>query len=101
MKQRSYTYNHLFHANDYEGADGSFPNGVNVLYGEPDMVTDYDYGSGTPGPVIRTVETDYLAFQNPSALAQNLLDRPSKIVVTDGVTGNKTSRHMGMMSGAW
>jgi YD repeat-containing protein len=41
----------------------------------------YDYGSGSPGPVLSTANTNYLALSNSSYLSANLLDLKSSVVI--------------------
>jgi RHS repeat-associated protein len=45
---------------------------------------EYDYGSGSAGPIVRRTNTSYLALANSNYLGQNLLDVPSSIAILDG-----------------
>lgn len=66
------------------GPQGSAP----YSYGNVVTQTESDYGTnGSPGAILKTTQTNYWAFQNSTALNLNLLDRPSSITVTDGLTG--------------
>lgn len=54
------------------------------LYGSPVAKREFDYGSGTPGPLLRTTSTTY-QFQNsakPAYLTNNLLTLPASVTVT-------------------
>lgn len=50
----------------------------------------YDYGNGTPGPLLRQTSTSFLATSNSSYLQNYLIDLPSAVTVTDGL-GNELS----------
>ncbi|HXX20148.1 MAG TPA: RHS repeat-associated core domain-containing protein [Candidatus Acidoferrum sp.] len=84
------------------------------IYGKELARSEYDYGNGAPGALLRTTTTNYLAFNNSSYLAANLLDLRSSEQITDsggtqrayttynydenngspqGVLGNLTSTH--------
>jgi RHS repeat-associated protein len=99
--------------------DGGFSNTVwggspqTSIYGNPMKKIEYDYGSGAPGPLLRTTNSSYLALNSSSYLTTNLLNLPSSVQVTDagavqrayitygydeapspsGVHGNQTSVH--------
>lgn len=60
-------------------------------YGDTVATREYDYGNGTPGPLLRTTSTYYLALSNPSYLANNLLKLPSQIQVSGVGPGSLTS----------
>jgi RHS repeat-associated protein len=87
--------------------------GTNILYGNLLSEKEYAFGNGSPGALIRTTTTNYLAFGNSSYLASNLLTLPSSVQITDssgtqrayttygydespsptGIHGNQTSVH--------
>src|SRR5260370_10691823 len=56
-------------------------------YGSVMSVTDYDYGSGSPGSVLRQTNTTY-SWQSgshaPTYLSENILRLPVSVIVTDG-----------------
>jgi hypothetical protein len=60
---------------------------VNVLYGDVTQESEYDYGNGAPGPLLRTTNTSYLAFTNGTYLTANLLALPSQVAVFAGTGG--------------
>jgi YD repeat-containing protein len=61
---------------------------VSVPYGNKILSTDYNYGTNdTPGSALRTVVTDYFAFDSAPALIYNILSAPSSVTVTDSVSG--------------
>jgi RHS repeat-associated protein len=67
---------------DYDSGVSGYVYGVEVAKRE------YDYGSGTSGPLLRTTKTSY-AWQSPnpnysSYLSNNLLDLPSQVSVFAG-----------------
>ena len=61
------------------------------MYGDTVATREYDYGSGAPGPLLRTTSTSYLALSNSSYLTNNLLKLPSSVVVTGTGPGLKTT----------
>ena len=69
---------------DYIG-DSTNPNGVaNVgAYGKTVSESDYDYGSGAPGSILKTTNTNYLALSNSNYLTENLLNLVSSQQITD------------------
>lgn len=54
------------------------------------MRRPWDYEVQSPGTTLKTTQTDYWAFHNSYALANNMLDRPWSVTVTDGNTGQQT-----------
>src|SRR4029077_4963837 len=56
------------------------PNGI---YGKVLSKSDYDYGQGAAGPLLRTTKTNYLALSNSTYLTNNLLDSVSSQQVLD------------------
>src|SRR5205085_2533442 len=48
----------------------------------------YDWGPGTPGPLLRETDTRYMWQINGSYLAAHLLDLPAAVIVKDG-NGNR------------
>lgn len=57
-------------------------------YGLVTSESHSDYGSGAPGPIISTTNTNYLALGNSSYAKANILELPSSVIITDG-SGNK------------
>ena len=57
---------------------GGAPYGVTVA------ARDYDFGSGSPGPLLRVTSTPKVAFDNSGYLSNNLIDLASSETVTDG-----------------
>jgi RHS repeat-associated protein len=56
----------------------------NFSYGNVIAKREYDYGTGSPGALLRTTTTQYEAFINSAYLTNNLLALPSSIQITDG-----------------
>src|SRR5262249_16607208 len=44
-----------------------------LVYGKVIQQSEYDYGIGTPGALLRTINTQYQAFRDANYLAKNLL----------------------------
>jgi YD repeat-containing protein len=65
---------------------------VNPCYttNQPYSVASYDYGSGAPGSLLKTVTTSYEWQSSSAYLNANLLDLPSSVVTTDG-SGNRAA----------
>jgi YD repeat-containing protein len=83
-KSVQYDYDDGFTATGYDGTSATIP------YGNIVTTTEYDYGSGgSSGSALRTTVNDYWAFNNRSALDVNILARPSKVTITDPVTGKQ------------
>jgi YD repeat-containing protein len=57
-------------------------------YGKELTRSEYDYGNGAPGPLLRTTTTNYLAFSNSAYLNANLLNIPSSAQVTGSGPGS-------------
>jgi RHS repeat-associated protein len=57
------------------------------LYGKVLTKTDYDYGAGSPGSVLRTTTTAYEAFSTAAYLTNNMINLPSSVQIT----GTKTA----------
>jgi RHS repeat-associated protein len=55
-----------------------------LTYGKVIQESEYDYGYGAPGPLLRTTNTQYQAFHDSNYLANNLLDLVYSTQVTDG-----------------
>ena len=53
-------------------------------YGNLLTKSEYDYGSGAPGALLRTTTNQYEAFINSAYLTNNLLTLPSSVQITDG-----------------
>jgi RHS repeat-associated protein len=62
----------------------TWTSGEKASYGSVVAKREYDYGSGAPGLLLRTTTTNYQAFSNANYLANNLLNLPSSLQVTDG-----------------
>ena len=60
------------------------------LYGKVLTKTDYDYGSGAPGSVLRTTTTAYKAFSTPAYLTNNMINLPLSVQITGTQTGYTT-----------
>ncbi len=60
-------------------------------YGNVVSESEYDFGQGAPGPLLRRTETQYKAFSDPNYLQSNLLHLPSQVTVYDGA-GSITSQ---------
>jgi len=56
----------------------------NFSYGNVIAKREYDYGTGSPGALLRTTTTQYEAFINSTYLTNNLLALPSSVQITDG-----------------
>jgi RHS repeat-associated protein len=57
------------------------------LYGLTTQTNSYDYGSGSPGPLLRQTNNTYMAFSGPNAssyLAKNMLTLPYTVQVLNG-----------------
>jgi RHS repeat-associated protein len=65
----------------------TFDSGVSgILYGELLTESDYDYGNGNPGPLLRQTNNQYMALSGPNPanyLASNLLALPYTVQVED------------------
>ena len=64
--------------------------GHTLFYGNPIAKREYDYGSGSPGALLKTTTTTYQALTNASYLNNNLLSLPATVVVT-GASGTAAS----------
>jgi RHS repeat-associated protein len=63
----------------------SYDSGVGgYLLGQVIQEQDYDYGTGSPGSLLRTTINSYLAPGNSSYLANNLLDLRSSVQINNG-----------------
>ena len=58
--------------------------GITGIYGKILTETESDYGSGAPGPVLRTTTNTYQALGNSTYLTNNLLNLPASVKVTGG-----------------
>jgi RHS repeat-associated protein len=61
-----------------------------VIYGVLLSQNDYDFGYGSPGPLLRTTNNKYMAFSGPNAssyLASNVLTLPYTVQVNNGAGG--------------
>jgi YD repeat-containing protein len=75
----------------YGSCSGGVPCGTNyppVLRDE----YDYDFGSGSPGPLLRHTHIDYASFADSPIFssAPSILDQPSDVIVYDG-SGNRVA----------
>lgn len=61
----------------------SIGSGYNAIYGDLLTESDYDWGNGSPGPLLKTVNTNYLALSNGNYLSTNQLDLISSQQVID------------------
>jgi YD repeat-containing protein len=60
---------------------------VNAIFGDVTQQNEYDFGSGSPGSLIRQTNTTYMALSGPNAssyLANNLLELPYTVQVCSG-----------------
>jgi RHS repeat-associated protein len=76
-KQTLYSYDSGF---AYSGPGGNSTG----IYGNHSIESDYDYGVGSAGSILKEIFTNYLAFSNSSYLNLNLLNLVSSQKVTDG-----------------
>src|SRR5437660_8310271 len=58
------------------------------IFGNVVLEKVYDWGPGTPGPLLRETDTSYMWQINGSYLAAHLLDLPAAVIVKDG-NGNR------------
>jgi RHS repeat-associated protein len=58
--------------------------GTNLVLGDLLSEGYRDWGIGSPGPLLKTTSTNYLALSNSTYLANNLLDIPSSQQTLDG-----------------
>jgi RHS repeat-associated protein len=73
-------YNYI----DYQGHSTNVNNTANIgIYGKVLSESDYDYGQGAAGALLRTTNTSYQAFQNSNYLTNNLLNLPYSVQVND------------------
>jgi RHS repeat-associated protein len=72
--------------------DSGFPvaNFGNFNYGEVIAQREYDYASGSPGPLLRQTQTSYAWQSNSNYLTANLLSLASHVVTYDG-SGNRVA----------
>jgi hypothetical protein len=64
----------------------------NAIYGDVIQQSEYDYGSGSPGALLRQTNTSYMALNGPNSssyLANNLLDLPYTVQTLDGSGSQK------------
>ena len=75
------------------GAPCTFGSSVvaTAIYGKVLNKSEYDYGNGAPGALLRTTTTSYLALNNSTYLSANLLDLPSSVQVTGSGPGAYTT----------
>ena len=55
-----------------------------VSYGNVIAHREYDYGTGSPGPLLRTTTTNYQYAAHSSYFTYNLISLPSSVKITDG-----------------
>ena len=60
-------------------------------YGNVMEMREFDYGSGAPGTLIRKTDYTYKAFDTPSYLSANILDKVSSVTVYNG-SGTQISK---------
>jgi RHS repeat-associated protein len=81
VNQTKQTYDSGFTFTDINCCSrGSYPS----VYGLVRTQSQFDYGTGSPGSVLSTTNTNYLALTNSSYLTANLLDLPSSVITMDG-----------------
>ena len=85
-KQSVFTYDSGFTAQSWNNQYSYTASASGLPYGQLLNETDSDYGSGSSGSILKTINTTYQSSIDPAALINNLLDRPSIIVTTDGAT---------------
>ncbi len=56
---------------------------------------EYDYGNGSPGPLLRTTTTSYQALNNSAYLNNNLLDLTYSVQIADGGGTQRTYTYYG------
>src|SRR5579859_2944940 len=61
-----------------------------LTYGKVIQESEYGYGTGAPGPLLRTTNTQYQWQVDSNYLQRNLLDLPHSVQVTDG-SGNQVA----------
>lgn len=61
------------------------------MYGKQLTKSEYDYGNGSPGSLLRTTTTSWLALNNSNYLTYNLLDLPSSVQVSGSGPGSSTT----------
>ena len=64
--------------------------GETFVYGRVLSETESDYGSGSPGPILRTTSTTYETSENASYLTNNLLKLPYLVLITGGGVTQQT-----------
>jgi RHS repeat-associated protein len=69
---------------DYNDPGFNDPYGAHYIYGSVAAEREYDFGNGTPGPLLRQTIPTYLAFSNSNYLNNNLLNLVSSNIVKDG-----------------
>jgi RHS repeat-associated protein len=64
----------------------SNPGGSNNIgiYGKVVSLSEYDYGNGTPGSLLRQTRTNYLWQSNSTYQINNLLNLPSSVTILNG-----------------
>ena len=69
---------------DFLGHTTNPSGGANIgIYGKMLSEADYDYGTGGPGSLLKTTNTNYLALSNSTYLTENLLSLVSSQQITD------------------
>jgi RHS repeat-associated protein len=69
---------------------GTVANAQSVTYGKAISESDYDYGIGAPGALLRTINTQYSALTNLNYLNNNLMNQVWTTQVLDG-NGNQVA----------
>ncbi len=70
---------------DYDSfSDPSFGNPPTTSFGNVIAFREFDYGTGSPGPLLRTTQSHFLYQDNANYLNTGLLDRPAYSKVYDG-----------------
>jgi RHS repeat-associated protein len=60
-----------------------YDSGPNGTYGNVIAQREYDYGNGSPGPLLRTTTTSYYYASHSTYLTNNLIALPASVQVTD------------------
>jgi RHS repeat-associated protein len=64
--------------------ESNIPTNFTAQYGNVLTKSEYDYGSGVVGSLLRTTSTSYYALNNSTYLANNLLNLPASVQIKNG-----------------
>jgi YD repeat-containing protein len=84
VTQEQQTYDPGFPFSDYINYGFYCPSGCSSPYGLIQTQSHYDYGNGSPGPLLSTTNTNYVALSNSTYATANILDLPSSAVTLNG-----------------